>query len=105
MLNCQSPTSPVLNSDATESARRNNTYAAYKDNKLVHPQTPEIKPSALLCFVHDSFRDPVLNPQFSCIGAKSAVQTGSYRIGHYAELGSPGATAGLPKDLTTFIRE
>ena len=105
MLNCQSPTSPVLNSDATESARRNSSYAAYINNKLVHPQFPEIKPSALLCFVHDSFRALVLNPQFSCVGAKSAVQTGSYRIGHYAELGSPGATAGLAHDLTTFIQE
>ena len=105
MHNCQSHTSPVLHSDTTESAQRNSSYAAYKDNRLVHPQFPEIKPSALLCFVHDSFRALVLNPQFSCVGAKSAVQTGSYRIGHYAELGSLGATAGLAHDLTTFIQE
>ena len=105
MFNCQSPASPVLNSDANESAWRNSSYAAYINKKLVHPQFPEIKPSALLCFVHDSFRALVLNPQFSCVGAKSAVQTGSYRIGNYAELGSPGATAGLAHDLTTFIQE
>lgn len=56
MLSCQSQSSPVLNSFDTESARRNSSYAAYQDDKLVHPQSPEVKPSALLSFVHDSFR-------------------------------------------------
>ncbi len=105
MLSCASYTPSISSAYASESARCNSSYAAYKDNKLVHPQTPEIKPSALLSFVHDSFRALVLNPQFSCVGAKSAVQTGSYRIGHYSELGSPGATAGLAHDLTTFIQD
>ncbi len=105
MISCESQTSPISNSYATESARENSSYAAYQDNKLLHPLTPEIKPSALLTFVHDSFRALVLNPQFSCVGAKSAVQTGSYRIGHYAELGSPSATAGLAHDLYTFVQE
>ena len=105
MLGFSSNTSPDSNAYSTESARRNSSYAAYQDNKLVHPQRPETKPSALLSFVHDSFRALVLNAQFSCVGAKSAVQTGSYRIGHYAELGSPGATAGLAHDLSTFIQE
>ena len=97
--------SPVQNSYDAELARQNSSYAAFRNTRLVHPHTPEIKPSALLSFVHDSFRALVLNPQFSCVGAKSAIQTGSYRIGHYTELGSPAATAGLARDLKTFIQE
>lgn len=95
----------IQNSHEAELARQNSSYAAFRDNRLVYPQTPEIKPTALLSFVHDSFRALVLNAQFSCVGAKSAIQTGSYRIGHYAELASPGATAGLARDLNAFIQE
>jgi uncharacterized protein len=105
MVTLQSDVALVQNSYDVELARQNSSYAAFQDTQLVHPQAPEIKPSALLSFVHDSFRALVLNPQFSCVGAKSAVQTGSYRIGHYTELGSPGATAGLALDLSTFIKE
>jgi uncharacterized protein len=105
MATIQSNISPTQNSYDAELARDNSSYAAFQDTRLVLPQTPDIKPNALLSFVHDSFRALVLNPQFSCVGAKSAVQTGSYRIGHYAELGSPGATAGLAQDLNTFIQE
>ena len=105
MTTLHSNVSAAQNSYDTELARQNSSYAAFRDTRLIHTQTPEIKPSALLSFVHDSFRALVLNPQFSCVGAKSAVQTGSYRIGHYAELGSVGATAGLAYDLNTFIQQ
>jgi FPC/CPF motif-containing protein YcgG len=56
-------------------------------------------------FVHDSFRALVLNPAFSCVGAKSAVRRDSYHLGLYAEMGSPGSTAGLARDLFDFVEE
>ena len=56
-------------------------------------------------FVHDSFRALVLNPGFSCVGAKAAIRGGTYRTGLYGSLGSPGATAGLARDLFSFVEE
>ncbi len=52
-----------------------------------------------------AFRGFVQNPQFSCVGAKSAVAHESARLGIYDDLGSEGATAGLARDLWTFTRE
>ena len=39
------------------------------------------------------------------MGAKSAVRRGSYNFGLYAEMGSPGPTAGLARDLFDFVGE
>jgi len=55
--------------------------------------------------MHGAFRAFVLDPHYTCVGAKSAVNSGSYRIGVYSELGSPAATAGLARDLAAFTRQ
>jgi hypothetical protein len=52
--------------------------------------------------VHDQFRALVLHPSFSCLGAKAAIRSDSYRLGVYGELGSPEATSGLARDLRAF---
>ncbi|GGC01518.1 hypothetical protein GCM10007205_08440 [Oxalicibacterium flavum] len=80
-------------------------YAAFIDRKLVAGDDLDQKPQALLDFIHDSFRALVLNPQFSCVGAKSAIQQGGYRIGHYEMLGSKESAAGLAHDLFHFLQE
>lgn len=80
-------------------------YAAFIDKKLVAGDELNEKPQALLDFIHDSFRSLVLNPQFSCVGAKSAIQQGGYRIGHYDQLGGKKSTAGLAHDLFHFLQE
>lgn len=85
-------------------ALANSTYAAYSGGKLVPaPSGGAVTP--LMEFVHDSLRALVLNPRFSCVGAKAAVRTGTYRVGFYDELGSAGATAGLARDLFSFVEE
>ena len=56
-------------------------------------------------FVHESFRTLVLNPAFSCVGARSAIRRGNYRFGLYEGMGSPAATAGLARDLFDFAEE
>lgn len=87
-----------------ELARVNSSGAMLHGKKLV--RAPLGEPAAPLQeFVHDSFRALVLNPAFSCVGAKSAVRRGSYRFGLYAEMGSPGSTAGLARDLFDFVEE
>ena len=55
--------------------------------------------------MHGAFRAFVLDPHYTCVGAKSAVNSGSYRLGVYPELGSPAATAGLARDLAAFTRQ
>jgi FPC/CPF motif-containing protein YcgG len=55
--------------------------------------------------VDGAFRAFVTAPDFPCVGAKSAVNGGSYRLGLYGGLGSAQATAGLCRDLYRFSRE
>lgn len=85
-------------------ALANSTYAAYRGKKLVRVTSGEPAPP-LMQFVHDALRATVLSPGFSCVGAKAAVQAGDYRAGFYGALGSAEATAGLARDLFSFVEE
>jgi hypothetical protein len=51
-----------------------------------------------------AFREFVLRPEFPCLGAKAALNSQSYTIGVYDELGSANATVELAKALYNFIR-
>ena len=85
-------------------AREASNYAGWDNKTLVAAENDEA-PAPLLSFIHDAFRAQVLSPHFSCVGAKSAVQQGTYRVGQYGPLTSAEATAGLAYDLYHFIRE
>ncbi|MBC8049027.1 MAG: hypothetical protein H7X92_02635 [Chitinophagales bacterium] len=74
-------------------ARANSSYAAYQDEELIRPLAPHLAPSSLTEQVHESFRQLVLDPKFSCVGAKSAITRGSYRLGQYGTLASVEAPA------------
>lgn len=87
-----------------ELARTNSSRALFQDKKLLRASSKEPAPT-LQEFVHESFRALVLNPAFSCVGAKSAVRRGGYHFGLYAEMGSSGATAGLAYDLFDFVEK
>jgi hypothetical protein len=60
-------------------------------------------PSAPTQYVHDQFRALVLSEGFPCVAARSSMNTALYRIGLYEKMGSPGAAAGLARDLTQFV--
>ena len=62
-------------------------------------------PTALTTFVHDSVTALVLNPQFTCVGAKSTVRQRSYRFGMYPAMAEPASTAALAHDLYLFTQE
>jgi FPC/CPF motif-containing protein YcgG len=85
-------------------ALANSSYAAFRGKRLVRVPSGEPATSRLE-FVHDSFRALVSNSRFSCVGAKAALGTGSYRVGLYEELGSREAAAGLARDLFWFVQE
>ena len=83
----------------------NSNYAGRKGNNLYAGENLDEQPAPLLAFIHDSFRALVMNPQFSCVGAKSAINNSGYRIGHYDEMATPDATSGLARDLYHFLSE
>jgi hypothetical protein len=87
-----------------ELAISNSSYAAFRGRRLVRvpsgePATPRME------YVHDSFRALVSNVRFSCVGAKAALGSGSYRVGLYERMGSTEAAAGLARDLFWFVEE
>jgi FPC/CPF motif-containing protein YcgG len=55
--------------------------------------------------VHEAFRAFVLDPEYPCVGARSALNQGSYRFGLYDEMCSKQSTAGLGADLLKFVEE
>lgn len=56
-------------------------------------------------FIHAQFRYMVLSPQFSCVGAKSAVNSNMYRFALYEEMGGDACTEGLARDLALFVKD
>jgi uncharacterized protein len=62
-------------------------------------------PDPMTRFVHENVRALVLNPQFSCTGAKAAIRQQSYRFGLYPELGGGRSAAALAGDLNAFVAE
>jgi len=59
-------------------------------------------PTVLARSIHDAFRRRVLEPHFSCLGARSAVSGGGYRFGLYGALGEEDGTHRLARDLARF---
>jgi uncharacterized protein len=98
-------TSP-LNPFATPDGLRCSNYCVPHDRGLM--RRPGGAPAAitpLTEFVHGSVLAHTLNPQFTCLGAKSAMHQRSYRFGLYPALGTAASTAGLAHDLFTFVQE
>ena len=50
-----------------------------------------------------AFREKILAPDFSCVAAKASLNTSTYALGVYGELGSLDATLGLAHDLARFV--
>lgn len=86
-------------------AREHSDYSAWRDRAVIHPLEPGAAPRPRTELVHHSLRALILNPRFSCVGAKAAVRKGAYRFGTYPALASAEATAGLARDLWEFVRE
>ncbi len=89
----------------SELAIRHSQYLSTKDGLPVTEGGPASPPDLYASAAVAAFRGFVQNPQFSCVGAKSAVAQESVRLGVYERLGSEGATAGLARDLWTFTHD
>ena len=86
-------------------ALRYSRYYGTKAGRAVLCSDPKATPDLFASAAVGAFRGFVLNPDFSCVGAKSAVMHESYRLGVYDQLGGEGETAGLCRDLFTFTQE
>ena len=96
---------PGVNPFDSELAIRNSQYFRTLDGRSVSRNGPASPPDLFASAAVAAFRGFVQNPQFSCVGAKSAVANESARLGVYNRLGSTGATAGLARDLWTFTHD
>ena len=94
-----------INPFKSDLARANSSYSAFQQNKLVPLLNTEQQLTPLAEQVHDAFRSCVLHRKFSCVGAKAAINRGTYRFGMYGEMNTPGTTAGLARDVFTFVQE
>lgn len=86
-------------------ARANSTYAEPEGGRLVRVLEPEKPLTPCQQGVHDDLRAFLLDPQFSCVGAKAAFNGGTYRMGVYRDMADSGALAGLARDLFAFVQE
>lgn len=55
--------------------------------------------------INDEFVQRIDATDYPCVGAKSALHTGQYRLGNYGKMGDPITTARLAEDLKMYIRE
>ncbi|MBC5824826.1 MAG: YqcI/YcgG family protein [Candidatus Eremiobacteraeota bacterium] len=85
-------------------ALRNSSYMAWIDQELVRLLDSR-EPTARARFMHDAFRTFIGSGRYPCLGAKAAVNKGTYRFGVYRSLASLGASAGLARDLCAFAFE
>ena len=87
---------------SAQSALENSTLHWGRQGCLAAAEPKPIKRPEFLDEAHRAFRDLVLTPGFSCIGAKAAFHADAYGFASYACLGSDAATAGLSRDLCEF---
>jgi uncharacterized protein len=93
-----------LNPFDSDVARTHSAYHGWHDGELL--RLLETAPANAFAHVaNDAFRSFVLDPAFSCLGAKSAIRRGTYRLGAYACLDDPAVTEGLARDLYAFAAE
>jgi FPC/CPF motif-containing protein YcgG len=77
-------------------------YCRYDGTSLTRPFDAG-PPSVLSAYVHDAFRNLILNPQFPCVGARAAVRQNAYAFSLYDRMGVRLAAQGLARDLDRFI--
>ncbi|MDP9017764.1 MAG: YqcI/YcgG family protein [Candidatus Eremiobacteraeota bacterium] len=88
----------------TPLAIEKSNYTAYIDGalcRLLDWRRPKAKSNR----VHSLFRSFVQDVDYSCLGARAAINGGHYRFGLYEMMGSQASTAGLARDLRAFVAE
>jgi FPC/CPF motif-containing protein YcgG len=94
----------VANPFDSDAAKRHSSYSGFAGGEL--SRLLETAPLGAFAHVaHDAFREWVLNPEFSCLAGRSALNRLTYRFGAYEQLDDQDVTAGLARDLYAFATE
>jgi FPC/CPF motif-containing protein YcgG len=93
-----------LNPFDSDVARAHSSYHGLHDGELVR-LLETVAPTPFARVANEAFRGFVLDDAFSCLGAKSSIRRGLYRLGAYARLDDPEVTEGLARDLYAFAAE
>ncbi|MEO8458502.1 MAG: guanitoxin biosynthesis heme-dependent pre-guanitoxin N-hydroxylase GntA [Chloroflexota bacterium] len=88
----------------SEIALANSGYSRFLEGVLVDVESAE-PAKAVADRIHSALRAFVLDPEFPCVGSRSALNQGSYRFAMYKEMNTPEATEGLARDLYSFAQE
>ncbi len=84
-------------------ACEHSNYMGQIDGELVRiPDGECLSPRAFE--IHRALKSFVID-RHPCAGARAAIHSEGYRFGIYPEIGSPTATAGIARDLWTFVAE
>jgi FPC/CPF motif-containing protein YcgG len=62
-------------------------------------------PTLRIAKVNEEFVERIDATDYPCVGAKSALHTGHYRLGNYGKMGEEVTTLRLAADLKTYIQE
>lgn len=80
-------------------------YAKWDGEKFIRVFEPErsLPPSARNAY--ENFRAHISGDDFSCVGAKAALNGGLFRVGFYDEMNAPETNRVLAHDLQSFAAE
>jgi FPC/CPF motif-containing protein YcgG len=105
MIDFEFPVRPdARNSFRSERAIANSNYLGIINGDLVHPLN-ESPSSSNDRRIHTALKSFIVDDNHPCIGARAAFKANTYRFGIYAEMASDDATAGLARDLWSFVVE
>lgn len=85
-------------------ARANSNYCAYHEGVLFR-LLESSEPSAFTRVAHAAFRSLILDNRYPCLGARAAINRGTYRIGAYERLDDESVSRGLLRDIHAFVTE
>ncbi len=80
-------------------------YAEWNGECFKRILEPEAELPVFARKAYEDFRTHISGENFSCIGAKAAINGGLFRLGFYEEMNEPGTNLRLAQDLRIFAAE
>lgn len=87
-----------------DTARTHSQYYGYHEGELVRLLETAL-PTTFAQVAHSALRSFVLDARYPCLGARAALQRGTYRFGAYERLDDLEVTRGLMRDIYAFATE
>ena len=95
----------VTNTNPFADAGGRSSYCKWRENTVIGAlESPQTLPTEAVA-AHLQFRRHILQTDFSCVGAKAAINGNCYRFAFYDRMNTPETTEVLAHDLWRFVRE